>query len=96
MYCSSDNSVFLTYRRQSEEPSSGYSTPVHFVVAKVTCIIIDEINTELLINQVEDKPAIWDKTLDSYKDKKLKESAWKEMCVMLKENFEELEQKRRQ
>lgn len=57
---------------------------------------MDEISTELLIILVEERPAIWDKTLDSYKDKKLKESAWREICVTLKENFEELEQKQRQ
>jgi hypothetical protein len=57
---------------------------------------MDEISTELLIILVEERPAIWDKTLDSYKHKKLKESAWREICVTLKENFEELEQKQRQ
>jgi hypothetical protein len=57
---------------------------------------MEEINTELLITLVEERPAIWDKTLDCYKDKKLKESAWREKCVILKENFEELEQKQRQ
>jgi hypothetical protein len=57
---------------------------------------MEEINTELLITLVEERPAIRDKTLDCYKDKKLKESAWREICVILKENFEELEQKQRQ
>jgi hypothetical protein len=33
---------------------------------------MEEKNTELLITQVEERPAIWDKTLDCYKDKKLK------------------------
>jgi hypothetical protein len=48
----------------------------------------------LLITLVEERPAIWDKTLHCYKDKKLKESEWREICVILKENFEELQHKR--
>jgi hypothetical protein len=39
---------------------------------------MEEINKELLITLVAERPAIWDKTLDCYKDKKLKESAWRE------------------
>jgi hypothetical protein len=44
---------------------------------------MEGIITELLITLVEERPAIWDKTLDCYKDKKLKESAWRGTCVIL-------------
>lgn len=57
---------------------------------------MENINTELLISLVEERPVIWDKTLNLYKDKKSKESAWKEICVALNKDFEELEQKQRQ
>lgn len=57
---------------------------------------MEEINTELLISLIEERPAIWDKTLNIYKDKNIKESAWREICVILKEGFEEKEQKERQ
>jgi len=57
---------------------------------------IEKIDTELLISLVEERPVIWDKTLDLYKDKNLKESAWKEICVILNTDFEELEQNQRQ
>jgi hypothetical protein len=33
---------------------------------------MEEINTELLITLVEERSAIWDKTLDCYKNKKIK------------------------
>ncbi|CAH2011653.1 unnamed protein product [Acanthoscelides obtectus] len=57
---------------------------------------MEKINTELLISLVEARPALWDKTLDTYKDKNLKSSAWREICSLLKENFEDMEQKERQ
>ncbi|KDR17443.1 hypothetical protein L798_08573 [Zootermopsis nevadensis] len=53
---------------------------------------MDGMITELLITLVEERH----KTLESHKDKKLKECAWREICVALKENFDELEQKQRQ
>lgn len=58
--------------------------------------IMDAINTELLISLVEDRPVIWDKTLEIYKDKNSKASAWREICVILKEDFEGMDQKERQ
>jgi len=35
---------------------------------------MEKIDIELLISLVEERPVIWDKTLDLYKDKNLKES----------------------
>jgi len=57
---------------------------------------MEKIDTEFLISLTEERPVIWDKTLDLYKDKNLKESAWEEICVILNTDFEELEQKQRQ
>jgi hypothetical protein len=37
---------------------------------------MDDINTDMLISLIEARPALWDKTLDIYKDKVSKESAW--------------------
>lgn len=57
---------------------------------------MEAINTELLINLVEGRPVIWDKTLECYKDKNLKLSAWREICVVFKAEFEEMPEKKRQ
>jgi len=57
---------------------------------------MEKIDTELLISLIEERPVIWDKTLDSYKNKNLKESAWKEICIILNRDFKEMEQKQRQ
>ncbi|KAL4153714.1 hypothetical protein QTP88_001547 [Uroleucon formosanum] len=37
----------------------------------------------MIISLVEAKPALWGKTLDIYKDKTSKESAWREICTVL-------------
>lgn len=51
------------------------------------------INVELMISLIEQKPVVWDKTLTSYKDKFAKEEAWKEICCLLNDEFEEMEKK---
>lgn len=56
---------------------------------------MDDINTDMLISLVEARPTLWDKTLDIYKDKTSKESAWREICTILNEDFPELDQKER-
>ena len=54
---------------------------------------MDDINTEMLLSLVEARPALWDKTLDIYKDKTLKESAWREILTIFNEDFPALDQK---
>lgn len=56
----------------------------------------DNIDTEVLISLVEERPVIWDKTLEIYKDRNLKTSAWREICAILKADFKEMEEKERQ
>lgn len=51
---------------------------------------------ELLIRSVEQRQVIRDTYLDIYKDKVAKTAAWQEICSILIENFEEMEQKERQ
>ncbi|KAI4454943.1 madf domain transcription factor [Holotrichia oblita] len=53
-------------------------------------------NVELLITLIEERPVIWDKTLEIYKNKVLRETAWREICVILKDGFEEMNEKERQ
>jgi hypothetical protein len=49
-----------------------------------------EIDIELLISFVEARPVSWDKSSDIYKDRDSTRKALKEVCVGLKEDFEEL------
>ncbi|XP_072394828.1 uncharacterized protein [Diabrotica undecimpunctata] len=53
---------------------------------------MDNVDVEFLISLVEARPSLWDKTNNNYKDKHLKAAAWREICCLLFENFEELEQ----
>lgn len=54
------------------------------------------IDLELLITLIESEPIIWDKTLENYKDTNLRTAAWREVCTVLREDFQEMEEKERQ
>lgn len=55
-----------------------------------------QIDRDVLIATVRDRPVLWNKFLDVYKDKTAKTAAWREICMILKEDFEEMEQQDRQ
>ncbi|KAH9632495.1 hypothetical protein HF086_017043 [Spodoptera exigua] len=55
-----------------------------------------QINREVLIAAIKDRPVLWNKFLEIYKDKTAKTAAWREICIILKEDFEEMDQKDRQ
>lgn len=54
------------------------------------------INVENLISLVQNRPVLWDKTLEIYKDKNLRTAGWREICIILNEDSEEMEEKNRQ
>lgn len=54
------------------------------------------INPEELITLVQERGVLWDKTLNEYKDKQLKMSAWREVCCLLIPDFDNLDEKERQ
>ncbi|GBP66362.1 hypothetical protein EVAR_88472_1 [Eumeta japonica] len=54
------------------------------------------IDPELLITLIESRPVIWDKRLENYKDTNLRNAAWREVCIVLREDFQEIEEKERQ
>ena len=61
-------------------------------VARGVCATMEqEIDTDRLISLVQERPVLWDKTTDIYKDRNATRSAWKEVCVELKPEFEEME-----
>ncbi|GBP53303.1 Mitochondrial 2-oxodicarboxylate carrier [Eumeta japonica] len=54
------------------------------------------IDPGLLITLKESRPIIWDKTLENYKDTNLRTAAWREVCIVLREDFQEMEEKESQ
>lgn len=54
------------------------------------------IDLEILITLIENRPILWDKTLENYKENNLRTAAWREVCIVLREDFKELEEKERQ
>jgi hypothetical protein len=44
-----------------------------------------EFDTDLLISLVEDRPVLWDKTDDIYRDRNETKKARKEVCICLQE-----------
>ncbi|XP_045538097.1 uncharacterized protein LOC123721932 [Papilio machaon] len=48
------------------------------------------INQELLITLIQERPVIWDKTIDDYKNKRLKYDSWKEIFIHFQPTFEDL------
>jgi len=53
----------------------------------------ESVNLELLITMIEERPVIWDKTLDIYKDRNLTRNAWKEICLAFVEDFDDKSEK---
>ncbi|XP_055938847.1 uncharacterized protein LOC129968703 [Argiope bruennichi] len=47
-----------------------------------------EIDTEFLIALVKERPILWDKTGGIYRDRHATRMAWKEICILLKDDFQ--------
>jgi hypothetical protein len=65
------------------------------VVAKLVKMSGIDINKELLIALIEERPVLWDKCDDAYKDRNATKEAWNEVCTGLKEDFEILKDSER-
>lgn len=46
-----------------------------------------------LIELVESRPCLWDKTSEEFKDRELKSKLWLEVCSFLEPNFLQLDRK---
>ncbi|XP_060872763.1 uncharacterized protein LOC132946719 [Metopolophium dirhodum] len=53
----------------------------------------ESVNLELMITIIEERPVIWDITLDIYKDRNLTRNAWKEICLAFVEDFDDKSEK---
>lgn len=47
-----------------------------------------DIEIDLLITLVQERPVLWDKSLEEYKYKNLTLKAWEEVCTILNKDFE--------
>uniref|UniRef100_A0A1A9WQ01 MADF domain-containing protein n=1 Tax=Glossina brevipalpis TaxID=37001 RepID=A0A1A9WQ01_9MUSC len=50
----------------------------------------EKISIKFLIHLVGERPALWDKTSEMYKDRSLKETSWHEICAFINENYERM------
>lgn len=51
-----------------------------------------DIEADLLITLVQERPVVWDKSLEEYKYKNLTLKAWEEICGILNNDFENLDE----
>ena len=49
-----------------------------------------DVDVELLISLVEERPVLWDKSLEAYKSKTETTAAWREVCNHLNPGFESM------
>lgn len=54
----------------------------------------EAFNTELFIDEVEKRPAIWDMTSSDYSDRNLKRRAWEELVLIFCEGDDSEEKKK--
>ncbi|CAK1589528.1 unnamed protein product [Parnassius mnemosyne] len=55
----------------------------------------EAFNTELFIDEIEKRPAVWDMTSSVYSDKNLRRRAWEELVLIFCEGDENEEKKKR-
>jgi len=55
--------------------------------------VLDEdiVDVDLLITLVEEKPILWNKTIDSYSDRNEKRKCWRDVFCKIKPGFEEMD-----
>jgi hypothetical protein len=48
----------------------------------------NEFNTEIFIQEIENRPVLWDMSKREYGDRVLKRKAWEELCILFIPHFE--------
>jgi hypothetical protein len=54
-----------------------------------------DVDAELLISFIEERPVRWDRTLETYRDKNFTLEAWREICKIVHPDFESLDERKR-
>lgn len=52
----------------------------------------DSISVTQLISLVRERPVLWDRQREVYKNRKLTKRAWTDICELLVDNYEELDE----
>lgn len=53
----------------------------------------ENVSTEILIDAVKERKALWDTSSEDYKDTNLKKKQWFEICGLLYPNFDKMDMK---
>ena len=53
------------------------------------------IDNEILISLIQERPVLWDKTLEIFKDRNATRNAWHEVCLGFRSDFDQLEKRER-
>lgn len=65
-----------------------------FAQSEIDTELLDaELDIELLISLIENRPILWDKTLDKFSDRNEKRKAWQEVFGLMRRGFEDLQHK---
>jgi hypothetical protein len=54
-----------------------------------------DVDAELQISFIEERPVLWDRTSETYKDKNLTLEAWREICKTVHLDIESLDERKR-
>ena len=54
------------------------------------------ISIEIFISLIEERPNLWDKSLDMYKNKVATQNSWRDIFIIIYPDFETWEGKKRQ
>lgn len=57
---------------------------------------LNSIDVELLISLVENRPIIWDNTIENYRERNIRAAAWREVAVSLNDEFDHMDEVDRQ
>lgn len=58
--------------------------------------MMEDIDMDVLFTCVEERPVLWDKSSEHYKDRLMKADAWRSVCEMMKDDFYDLPDDERQ
>jgi hypothetical protein len=51
------------------------------------------VDSELLISFIEERPILWDRTYETYKEKDITLEAWREICTIVNPDYESLDER---
>lgn len=53
--------------------------------------LVTVFDVEAFIDEVKQRPAIWDTSYPDYTDKIKKQQAWKDICVVFRKDYDQLD-----